>query len=344
MLNNLKSLGFVMPAEWETHASTWFSWVHKEESWPGKFDIIPPAYALILATLSRFELVNINVKDAQMESFAKNLLLEKGAKMDNIKFHHFPTNDSWCRDHGPIYVKNQQGQKAIIDWGYNAWGGKYPPYDLDDEIPVHIAKMQNLPFFQPGIVMEGGSIEVNGKGSLLTSKACLLNPNRNPHLNQMEIEEYLKQYLGVENILWVNDGIVGDDTDGHIDDMTRFVNTNTLLTCVEENIHDENNAILEENLELLKKMKDQDGKSFEIVTLPMPDPVEYEDQRLPASYANFLIANGCVLVPTFRCQKDEIALDIIQDLFADRDVIGIDCTDIIWGLGAIHCLSQQEPA
>ncbi|MFQ3575250.1 MAG: agmatine deiminase family protein [Cytophagales bacterium] len=344
MLKDLKSLGFRMPAEWEKHASTWFSWVHKEESWPGKFELIPPAYALILATLSRFETVNVNVKDAEMESFAKKLIEEKGGKVNNVQFHHFPTNDSWCRDHGPIYVKKQSGEKAIIDWRYNAWGGKYPPFDLDDEIPVHIAKLQDLPLYQPGIVMEGGSIEVNGKGSLITSKACLLNPNRNPHLTQKEIEEYLCLYLGIEQVLWVNDGIVGDDTDGHIDDMTRFVDERTILTCVENNIHDENHVILEENLELLKKMKDLNGNSFEIVTLPMPDPVVYEEQRLPASYANFLIANDCVLVPTFRCQKDEQALDIIQDLFQNREVIGLDCTDIIWGLGAIHCLSQQEPA
>jgi len=343
MMHDLKSQGFRMPAEWEKHAGTWFSWVHKEESWPGKFERILPVYSSIVATLSRYETAKIIVLDDAMENTARKLLIDNGAKMENVQFYHFPTNDAWCRDHGPIYVKNDKGQRAIVDWEYNAWGEKYTPYDFDNKIPIHIAKTQNIPCYQPGIVLEGGSIDVNGKGTLITTRSCLLNPNRNPHLNQNQIEEYLKKYLGVEKILWLNEGIVGDDTDGHIDDITRFIHENVVITCIEKNIHDENHKILNENYELLKKMTDQDGKKFEIIPIPMPDPVFYDGQRLPASYANFLIANGCLLVPLFKSNKDDIVLDIFQDLFPNRDIIGFDCTDIIWGLGAIHCLSQQEP-
>ncbi|HVK48761.1 MAG TPA: agmatine deiminase family protein, partial [Pseudobacter sp.] len=235
-------------------------------------------------------------------------------------------------------------KKVVVDWGYNAWGGKYPPFDLDDVIPTLIAKRYNLPVYYPGIVMEGGSVEFNGKGSLLTSTACLLNPNRNPHLNQDQIENYLRQYYGVEQILWVDEGIVGDDTDGHIDDTVRFVNEDTVLTVVETNRQDENYEILQHNLRQLKQMRLLNGKQLNIVELPMPTAVDFEDQRLPASYANFYIANKSVIVPTFRCAADDIALQIIQGCFPERKVVGIDSTEIIWGLGSFHCLSQQEPA
>jgi agmatine deiminase len=235
-------------------------------------------------------------------------------------------------------------QKAVVDWGYNAWGGKYPPFDLDDVVPTKIAQHFNLPLFTPPIVMEGGSVEFNGAGTILTSTACLLNENRNPHLSKSEIEAYLKEFYGAEQILWVGDGIVGDDTDGHIDDITRFVNEDTVLTVVESNPLDENYLLLQENLEMLKQMRLLDGRPLNIIELPMPSPVIYEDTRLPASYANFYIANAAVIVPTFRDINDKIALEIIQKAFPDREVIGIDSTDIIWGLGSFHCLSQQEPS
>lgn len=338
------SLGFRMPAEWENHVSTWFSWPHKEASWPGKFEPIPKVFVEMTKILSEYEFVNINVKDNEHLLSVTQLLLAANVNMTKVTLHVNPTNDAWCRDHGPIYVKNEKGERAIIDWAYNAWGDKYPPYDDDDAVPIIIAQKQNLKLFQPGIVMEGGSIEVNGKGTLLTSEACLLNPNRNPHLNKTQIEGYLKAYLGVTNILWLGDGIIGDDTDGHIDDMTRFINPNTIVTAFEENPEDENYEILIENYERLLTMTDQDGKPFNIVKIPMPEPVYYEDVRLPASYANFLIANKCVLVPTYRSLNDQKAMDILQKHMPDRKIIGIDCTDLIWGLGAIHCVSQQEPA
>ena len=235
-------------------------------------------------------------------------------------------------------------QKAIVDWGYNAWGDKYPPYDLDDVIPTEIGRHFNLPVYHPKVIMEGGSVEFNGAGTILTTTACLLNENRNPHLNKEQIERYLLEFYGAEQILWLGDGIVGDDTDGHIDDITRFVNEDTVVTVVESNPLDENYLLLHENLEALKAMRLWNGKALNIVQLPMPSPVIHEDTRLPASYANFYIANSAVIVPTFRDVNDEKALKVIQDVFPDRKVVGIDSTDIIWGLGSFHCLSQQEPA
>jgi agmatine deiminase len=266
--------------------------------------------------------------------------------MDRIFFHFFPTNDAWCRDHGPAFLINPAAAipKVLVKWNYNAWGEKYPPHDLDNQIPIRIAKELGIPYFSPGIVMEGGSVEFNGKGTLLTSKACLLNPNRNPHLNQAQIEQYLCDYYGVRHILWVGDGILGDDTDGHIDDITRFVNADTVVTVVEENKADGNYEILQENLHLLQQMRLENGKQLNVVELPMPSPVIWEEQRLPASYANFYIANEVVVVPTFRDKNDQKALDILSGCFPTRRVVGIDSTDIIWGLGSFHCLSQQEQA
>jgi len=233
---------------------------------------------------------------------------------------------------------------VIVDWDYNAWGNKYPPYELDDVIPTKIAKHFNLPVYHPGIVLEGGSVDFNGKGTLITSKACLLNKNRNPHLTQEQIEAYLHNYYGVEQVLWVNEGIVGDDTDGHIDDTVRFINEDTVVTVIEENKTDENYHILQENLQTLKTTRLLNGKQLNIIELPMPEPVYYDGQRLPASYANFYIANSAVIMPTYRSKNDDRALDILQQCFPARKVIGIDSTDIIWGLGSFHCLSQQEPA
>ncbi len=336
--------GFHFPAEWHSHTATWLSWPHKEESWPGKIGTIYKPYCEFIKEVSKGELVRINVADERMAAFAKGQLLAVGADLSKIEFFNFPTNDAWCRDHGPAFLINEETkQKAIVDWGYNAWGGKYPPFDLDDVIPTKIGERFNLTVYHPGIVMEGGSVDFNGKGTILTTTACLLNKNRNPHLNQQQIEEYLQNYYGAEQILWLGDGIVGDDTDGHIDDITRFVNEDTVVTVVEENKHDENYHILQENLQTLKTMRLLNGKQLNIIELPMPDPVVYDGQRLPASYANFYIANAAVIVPTYRCANDDKALEILQQCFPDRKVMGIDSTDIIWGLGSFHCLSQQEP-
>jgi agmatine deiminase len=235
-------------------------------------------------------------------------------------------------------------EEAVVDWKFNAWGDKYPPYDLDDVIPTRIAREYGLPVFHPGIVMEGGSIEVNGRGTLLTTEACLLNPNRNPTLDRHAIEGYLRAYLGVRHILWLGDGIAGDDTDGHVDDLTRFVDERTVVTVVEDDPADENYEPLRENLERLRGMRDQDGRPLRVVTLPMPRALFHEAQRLPASYANFYIANGVVLLPTYDAARDEEARRTLQELFPTREVIGIDCTDLVWGLGAFHCVSQQWPA
>ncbi|MES1214338.1 MAG: agmatine deiminase family protein [Bacteroidota bacterium] len=340
-----KELGYYFPAEFAPHIATWLSWPHKEASWPGKIHTIYPRYSEFVKELTKGELVRINVVDEAMKNFAIGNLEKADVDLTKVEFYFNPTNDAWCRDHGPAFLINPAAneKKAIIDWDYNAWGNKYPPFDLDDVVPTLIAKEFKLPVFYPGIVMEGGSIEVNGKGTLITSTACLLNVNRNPQLNQQQIEEYLCNYYGMEQILWVDEGIIGDDTDGHIDDTVRFVNEDTVLTVVEENKNEENYKLLQHNLRQLQQMRLLNGKQLNIVELPMPDAVIWEDQRLPASYANFYIANKSVIVPTFRCKMDEKALRIIQQYFPGREVVGIDSTDIIWGLGSFHCLSQQEP-
>ena len=343
-------LGYRMPPEWVTHKATWLSWPHNPNTWPNKpLEPVQATFVEIIRFLVPHEEVHINVTGEQMEQEIRELVKKSGITRDNvgnIYYHHFPTNDAWCRDHGPNYIlreHNGKVEKAIIDWGYNAWGGKYPPFDLDDEIPTKIAQWQGLPCFKPPMILEGGSIDVNGKGSLLTTSACLLNPNRNPHLSKLQIEQYLKDYLGVSNVLWLGEGIAGDDTDGHIDDITRFVNPTTIVTAIEEDKSDENYEPLKENYERLKTMTDQDGKPFNIITIPMPEPVYEQEQRLPASYANFYIANNVVLVPTYRCTNDIKALEILQKCFPTRRVQGIDCTDLIWGLGAIHCVTHEEP-
>jgi len=341
-----KASGYYFPAEFHPHVATWLSWPHKEASWPGKIHTIYPYYSQFIKELIKGEQVCINVKDVSMKAFAVNCLEQEGVDMSRVSFFFHPTNDAWCRDHGPAFLINPQAEqkKVIVDWNYNAWGNKYPPFDLDDVIPTLIGKELNLPVYHPGIIMEGGSVDFNGKGTLMTSTCCLLNDNRNPHLSQAEIETYLINYYGVDQVLWIKEGIVGDDTDGHIDDTVRFVNEDTVITVIEENRQDENYGLLQDNLADLKKMRLLSGKQLNIVELPMPEDVIYEDQRLPASYANFYIANHAVIVPTFRCSRDEKALQIIQDCFPDRRVVGIDSTEIIWGLGSFHCLSQQEPA
>ena len=336
-----------MPAEWAPHRGTWLSWPHKEASWPGKFQPVPAVFAEMVRHLAEVEEVHINVADAGMEASARDVLQAGRVPMAGVVFHHIPTNDAWCRDHGPIFIQRRDHgtvDEAIIDWGFNAWGDKYPPYDLDDVVPSRIGRELGLPVFHPGIIMEGGSIDVNGRGTLLTTESCLLNPNRNPHLGREEIEQYLRDYLGVTHILWLGDGIEGDDTDGHVDDITRFTDPETIVTVIEEDPADPNHEPLQENLARLRSMQDQDGNPFRIVTLPMPRPLEHEGQRLPASYANFYIANGLVLLPTYDPTRDEIAAETLRGLFPGRRVVGIDCADLVWGLGAFHCVSQQWPS
>lgn len=340
-----KELGYTFPAEFAPHLATWLSWPHKEASWPGKINTIFTPYAAFIKKLTAGELVRINVADQLMKDFASNLLTIHGIQMDRVEFFFHPTNDAWCRDHGPAFLVNPGAKepKAVVDWDYNAWGGKYPPFDLDDVVPTLIAKHFGLPVFYPGIIMEGGAVEFNGAGTVMTSTCVLLNENRNPHLNREQIEKYLIDYYGQDQVLWVNEGVVGDDTDGHIDDTVRFVNEDTVITVVEERKSDENYDLLQKNLAELKKMRLLNGKQLNIIEIPMPDDVIWEGQRLPASYANFYIANKSVIVPTFRSPKDEKVLSIISDCFPGREVVGIDSTDIIWGLGSFHCLSQQEP-
>ncbi|MBS1598672.1 MAG: agmatine deiminase family protein [Bacteroidetes bacterium] len=341
-----RDLGYYFPAEFAPHVATWLSWPHKEESWPGKIHTIFPYYSKFIKALTKGEKVCINVRDEKMKSFAVDCLNRENVDLSKIEFFFHPTNDAWCRDHGPAFLINPKAaqKKVIVDWNYNAWGNKYPPFDLDDVIPTLIARHYNIPVYYPGIIMEGGSVDFNGNGTVITSTCCLLNKNRNPHLSQKQIEEYLLNFYGMEQVLWVDEGIVGDDTDGHIDDTVRFVNEDTVITVVEENKNDENYNLLQQNLVALKKMRLLNGKQLNIVELPMPDEIIYNDQRLPASYANFYIANKSVIVPTFRSANDERALEIIRQCFPGRETIGIDSTEIIWGLGSFHCLSQQEPA
>jgi agmatine deiminase len=289
--------------------------------------------------------VRINVNSAALQAFVESQLPVYGIDPAKIEFNVQPTNDAWCRDHGPAFlVKEGSAERLVVNWEYNAWGGKYPPFMDDNALPSTIATRLNLPSVSPGNIMEGGSVDFNGSVAVLTSRSCLLNKNRNPHLTQEEIETYLKNYYGVSQVLWVSDGIVGDDTDGHIDDTVRFVNENTVITMVEPNVEDENHAVLAANLAELKQMTLLDCSPIKIVEIPMPDAVVIDGFRAPGSYANFYICNAGVLVPIFDCPQDEIALGILRQLFIDRPVIGLSAREIIWGQGSFHCLTQQEPA
>jgi agmatine deiminase len=342
--NSPAGQGYRMPAEWEPHDATWLSWPRREAiSFPFAYDEVMPVFVQMISALGESEKVRINVLDHDHEKQVR-LLLED-VDTSQVEFLRIPTNEPWCRDHGPTFIKRDSDPRlAVVDWNYNAWGGKYPPYDLDDLVPTRIAEHLRFPVYYPGLVMEGGSFDSNGSGSLLTTSSCLLNPNRNPGKSKIEIEQSLCDYLGVTNILWLGDGIEGDDTDGHIDDIGRFVSRTTILTAVEEDPYDQNFEPLQANLALLKTMKAEDGAPLEIRTLPMPPRIDREGRRLPASYANFYIANKVVLLPVFGSPKDKSAYEILQSCFPDRRIIPIDCTDLIWGLGAFHCLTQQQPA
>ena len=337
-------LGYRMPAEWERHAATWLSWPRREGiSFPGSFDRVLPTLRAMVAALIESEPVCINVCNGAHEAEAR-AVHDALPHQECITYYEIPTNEPWCRDHGPIFLTRDVDPKlAVVDWDYNAWGNKYPPFDLDEEAPTRIAEILDVPVFYPGMILEGGAIDVNGAGSLLTTESCLLNKNRNPSLSRDEIEQRLRDYLGVRDILWLGDGIAGDDTDGHIDDLARFVSEKTVITVVEENRGDENYEPLQENHARLQAMKISGG-TIEVLTLPMPKRMMREGLRMPATYANFYIANACVLVPTFADPADEAALSILRERFPNRRVLGIDCRELIWGLGAFHCLTQQQPA
>ena len=332
-----------MPAEWEPHTATWLSWPHKEESWPGKLAAIPPIWVRMVRELTAGEDVCILVNESAPAAKVRELLRDAGVDLGRVRLHEVPTDDAWMRDHGPTFIR-LGGNLALVDWKYNAWGGKYPPWEKDDRVPERLAELLALPRFSPGIVLEGGSIDVNGRGTLLTTEQCLLNPNRNPDLGRSAIEQILCDNLGVTNIFWLGDGIDGDDTDGHVDDLTRFVDPTTVVTVVEDDPRDVNHERLRDNLRRLGEMTDQDGRAFRVVTLPMPEPIVYEGTRLPASYANFYIGNVVVLVPIFGQRRDETALSILAGLFPGRRVVGINAVDLVWGLGAFHCVTQQQPA
>jgi agmatine deiminase len=349
-----RQLGYRMPAEWELHASTWIAWPHNAKDWPGKFQPIPWVYAEIVRHLSQVEDVHILISDDAAEKRATEILTRAGANLARLHFHEWETDRVWLRDSGPIFVKDVKGKIALTDWKFNAWA-KYRNWRRDDRIPVHVANLYEMHTFQPHVhhvgcphrlVLEGGSIDVNGAGDLLTTEECLLSEvqQRNPGISKAQLETAFDEYLGIDRVIWLNRGCAGDDTHGHVDDIARFTGENTIVACVEENLHDENHLPLAENLERLHAARNKHGKKFQIVQLPMPAPVVFEGQRLPASYANFYIANGLVLVPTFNDANDRHALNILAEQFPSRRIVGIHCTDFIWGLGAIHCMTQQEPA
>ncbi len=363
-------LGYRMPAEWHRHAATWLTWPKDPETWPDRVPQVEEIFLQMMTALAPNEMVNLLVDDAETEAAVHARLGFPGVQ--NIRFHQIPTVDSWIRDYGPNFLLSDKlqlvadlrkgtptnendklkfiGQPlAYNDWIFNAWGNKYEELKQDDSIPARLESLLEMPRFEPGIVMEGGSIEVNGAGCVLTTEQCLLNPNRNPHLSKNEIEQYLKSYLGVEKVLWLGEGIVGDDTDGHIDDIARFAAPNVIVCAVEEDPDDANYRLLQDNLKRLRSMTNVKGQPFEIVILPMPGVVggtstdKRNLDRLPASYANFYIANGVVLAPVFGHANDSRALKTLQKLFPNRRVVGINCEPLVWGMGTIHCVTQQQP-
>jgi agmatine deiminase len=345
------ALGYRWPAEWERHAATWLAWPHNPETWPGRLERAEDAFVGILRALQERETVRLLVRDEALEDRARRRLASGGVDADHsIEFHRIPTDDAWLRDSGPIFVTREDGhggaERAILDFGFDSWGRKYAPWDRDDAVPRAVAAALGLPRFQADFVLEGGSIDGNGAGTLVTTESCLLHPNRErggSGRSREVMERRLADWLGATNVLWLGEGIAGDDTDGHIDDIARFVAPGTVVAAVAEDPSDANFAPLAENLRRLRGMRDQDGKLLSVVPLPMPPAVTIDGLRCPASYANFLLANGCALVPTFGVATDERALAVLRELLPDRDVVGVPCIDLVEGLGAIHCLSQQEP-
>jgi len=340
-----RALGYRWPAEWEPHEATWLAWPHKEDSWPGKLERIPPVFVEMVRAVSVGETVRILVRSPKEADAVRRLLVSGGVSTERVDPWIVPTDDAWIRDHGPIFVvRDGSDPIAVTDWDYNAWGGKYPPWNLDAVVARSIAERLEIPRFEPGLVLEGGSVDGDGEGTLITTESCLLHPNRNPGRSRDEIEEALGRYLGADKVLWLGDGIVGDDTDGHVDDLTRFVAPGVVVTVVESDESDANFAALAENRRRLDSMTDARGRKLEVRPLPMPRPLREGDDRLPASYANFYVANAVVLVPVFDDPADDIALDVLRGCFEGRRVLGIPARDLVWGLGALHCLTQQQPA
>ena len=343
-----------MPAEWEPHLATYLVWPHNLDTWPGKFELVPLVFAQLASILAHFEPVRILVRDAAQIPDVREMISAvsvpdgEPVRMDRIEFPAIPTNDSWIRDYGPIFLDpilaGEAGPTQIaVDWRFNSWGGKYGACNLDDAVPQRLAEHYGFEVVEAKMVLEGGSFDVNGAGILLTSESCLLNKNRNPSMDRQEIEESLRIYLGVEHVLWLGEGIAGDDTDGHVDDLARFTAANTIVTVAEQDPAEVNYQPLQDNLQRLRAMRNRRGEQFTIATLPMPAPLYCDGVRLPASYANFYIANGAVLMPSFGCAADEVARTTLAQLFPYRRVVPIPSADLVWGLGAIHCLTQQHP-
>jgi agmatine deiminase len=341
-----------MPAEWASHSATQLHWPSNPETWPGeRLSRVEKVYLEIIAALSRYEPVILLVDPSVKRDSVEEKIKKSDADLSSVHLYTVPVNDVWARDCGPIFIKKRDehlsgNEFMITDWEYNAWGGKYPPFDDDNRLPSWFAGEFGLASVKPGMVLEGGSIETNGEGVLLTTESVLLNRNRNPLLSRDEIEQNLEKWLGMEKVIWLRDGLAGDDTDGHIDDLSRFLNRNTILTMISENPDDVNHRALDENLTILKGSTNQHGEPFHIVTLPLPQTrIEGTtvdgSEFVPASYANFYIANGCVLVPLYDERYDEEALDLFGEYFPDRDIVGIDCADLVWGQGSIHCITQQ---
>jgi agmatine deiminase len=340
--------GCRMPAEWERHEATWLTWPHDEAHWPGKFDRVPGIWARMVRELETGEDVHVLVRDAEVERAAREAMAVGGVRGDRVRLHRVPNDFAWARDHGPICVTDARygaagGRRVLIDWEFNGWGDKWP-HGSDDAVPRHVAALTGLPCAAGPMVLEGGSIDVNGLGALLTTESCLLHPNRNPALSREEIEETLRTWLGVRKVLWLGDGIAGDDTDGHVDDLSRFVGPRTVLTVVEDDPADENHRPLADNLARLRAMTDQDGAPLEVVTVPLPAPVVHEGMRLPASYANFYVGNEVVLLPVFDDPADAAAVEALRRAFPTRRIAAIPSRDLVWGLGAFHCVTQQLPA
>ena len=344
------AMGYSFPPEWAKHEATWLSWPRPEGvSFPNRYALVPENLARIISAIAAREKVHINVPDAKWEREVRSSLREFRCPLKNVRFFHIRTNEPWCRDHGPSFVRRSSargGKKlAIVNWGFNAWGGKYPPWDDDDLVPDRVAEALGLAMFEPGVIMEGGSVDFNGAGTILTTTDCLLNKNRNPTLSKKGIERALKDYYGQMHVVWLTGGIVGDDTDGHVDDLARFISPRKIVIGVEEDRKDVNYQVLRDARKQLNRLRDQDGRPFEIVEIPMPAAVVNKHQRLPATYVNFYFVNGALLVPTYRDRvNDRRAIEILQSHLPRRKVIGVDCTEVIWGLGAIHCLTQQQPA
>jgi agmatine deiminase len=340
-----------MPAEWEPHDATWLAWPHHRGDWPGKFEPIPWVYAEIIRNLSRHERIEVIVNNQASEKEARKVLKRANALNENVRFHRWPTNRVWTRDSGCTFVRSENApQISAVKWRFNAWA-KYSNWQHDDKIGSRMADACEAPEFHPlinkkAVVLEGGSIDVNGQGTLLTTEECLLSTTqqRNPGMKRKDYEKVFAEYLGISNIIWLNNGICGDDTHGHVDDLTRFVAPDTVVTAVESDPGEENYEALRENIRRLRSATDENGQPLAIVDLPMPAPVIFDNTRLPASYVNFYIANGLVLVPVFNDPNDRVVLDIFADLFPDREVVGIYCGDLVWGFGTIHCMTQQQPA